>query len=78
MCSAVIQKHHAGSDVAADVLHCELMMIWFGKGVAGCRVWCRVHHKSIIAMTSGAALKFELAVGLNGRVWVSSPDTVRC
>ena len=24
---------------------------------------------------AGAALKFELAVGLNGRVWVTAPDT---
>ena len=25
---------------------------------------------------AGAALKFELAVGLNGRVWVTAPDTM--
>jgi KH domain len=27
-------------------------------------------------LCAGAALKFELAVGLNGRVWVTAPDTV--
>jgi KH domain len=26
-------------------------------------------------VTAGAALKFELAVGLNGRVWVAATDT---
>lgn len=27
-------------------------------------------------MCAGAALKFELAVGLNGRVWVTAPDAM--
>lgn len=38
------------------------------------QILVKYHSSFSLFLAAGAALKFELAVGLNGRVWVASPD----